>query len=57
MKSNRFRRPKESIVKKAGKAKTQFKIPVPMDANSALDSLKPDWVKMVVESIENKISS
>ena len=31
----RLRRPKVSIVKNAGNAKTQFKMPVPMEASKA----------------------
>ena len=42
MNNSRFRRPNESIVKKAGKANTQLRIPVPIEAKSALESLKPD---------------
>jgi len=33
--NKRLRRPKVSIVKKAGRAKTQFRIPVPMEASRA----------------------
>lgn len=33
---SRFRRPKVSIVKNAGSAKTQFKIPVPMETRRAV---------------------
>ena len=35
VKRRRLRRPKVSIVRKAGRAKTQFRMPVPMDARRA----------------------
>ena len=37
------------MVKNAGIANTQFKIPVPIDASSALDSENPESVNTVVE--------
>ena len=39
VKRRRLRRPKVSIVRKAGRAKTQFRIPVPMEARRAADSV------------------
>ncbi len=44
--SNRFRRPQRSIVKTAGMANTQFKIPVPIEANSAEVVEYPDSMKI-----------
>ena len=35
----KLRRPKVSNVRNAGTAKTQFKLPVPIDASNAEDSL------------------
>lgn len=42
-------RPNLSIVKKAGNAKTQFRIPVPMDASNAELRLYPPSIKIFVE--------
>lgn len=49
VKRSRFRRPQVSMVKKAGMAKIQFRIPVPIEAKRALLWLYPPWMKMVVE--------
>ena len=38
VKRRRLRRPKVSIVRKAGRAKIQFRMPVPMEARRAEDS-------------------
>jgi hypothetical protein len=44
--SNRFRRPQRSIVNTAGMANTQFKMPVPIEANSAEVVEYPDSMKI-----------
>ena len=49
VKSSKFRRPHLSIVNRAGMAKTQFRIPVPMDASRAELVEYPESMKMVVE--------
>ena len=43
------RRPNVSMVKKAGRAKSQLRIPVPIDAKRAEVRLYPPCSKMVVE--------
>ncbi len=49
LKSRRLRRPHVSMVKKAGMAKSQFRIPVPIDTSNADGSLNPESVKIAVE--------
>lgn len=49
VKRRRFRRPQVSIVKKAGSAKTQLRIPVPIEARRAEEVLYPESMKIVVE--------
>jgi len=46
--NRRTRRPQRSIVKTAGRAKTQFRIPVPIEASNASVVEYPDSMKMVV---------
>jgi hypothetical protein len=48
VKSRRERRPKVSMVQKAGKAKRKLTAPKPKDARSALKSEVPDSLKMVL---------
>lgn len=48
VKSKSTRRPQRSMVKTAGKANTQFKMPVPIEANNASVVEYPDSMKMVV---------
>jgi hypothetical protein len=42
VKSSRLRRPHVSMVKTAGRAKTQLRMPVPMEARSAVDRPYPE---------------
>jgi hypothetical protein len=49
VKSNKLRRPQRSMVKRAGMAKTQLRMPVPMEARRAEVVEYPDSIKMVVE--------
>ena len=49
VKSSSGRRPNLSIVKNAGSAKTQLRMPVPIEARSAEFKLYPPSRKMLVE--------
>jgi len=46
--SKRKRLPKVSMVKKAGNAKTQFRMPVPIEKRRALVSENPPWTNISV---------